>query len=515
MSKVLSIYFIFICVLFALPLGAQTSSQEIDYPAMFEANTNVNIRKNPNAHSRKLGILKTGEQVEILSVSTNGTMNWGKMQLTSGKHGYVCMKYLKQKVIEKPEETSSSEFSSWSEIKDFLNTAGRWLGYLVIIGMLLLAYYLREVIAAVIGTYIFFAIVGAIIGFFFGNASKGAGIACWVVTVVGGVYLLISYGGSIRRVIFGVLCIPFIPLYLLNQLQWVLIAPWRWLFKSDWLNEDVKSFIRPCFTFLSIILAILTTPLRTFNAIVYNTIHVIYEFYNYILEVLIPSADDEGAEGVWSWCLHFIVRVFKYPIFHGIRSLWDSIIGTILDIFYPTVTLYHGTTETAANNILADNNRNSHQQRYAHYLRGTFKASSQAQCSWAGLGVYFAKSLFLASSYAYSDRNSDGTDPILIVSRVSYGLIISYNLAPCRVSYNTGRYGHHPSINNWTMSQGYTTGEWWNGYNWEYCLFDWQNRYNEPWRIRPIYAFNLSTLFFHHIKGGMRHWDIGDKAFDL
>lgn len=58
------------------------------------------------------------------------------------------------------------------------------------------------------------------------------------------------------------------------------------------------------------------------------------------------------------------------------------------------------------------------------------------------------------------------------------------------------------------MAGGYTTGEWWNGYSWEYCLFDWQNLYNYPWRIRPVYAFNLSTLFPYRIKGGMKHWEI-------
>jgi hypothetical protein len=40
----------------------------------------------------------------------------------------------------------------------------------------------------------------------------------------------------------------------------------------------------------------------------------------------------------------------------------------------------------------------------------------------------------------------------------------------------------------------------------KYCLFDWQNLYNSPWRIRPVYIFNDRTHFIQHIKGGMAHW---------
>ena len=39
----------------------------------------------------------------------------------------------------------------------------------------------------------------------------------------------------------------------------------------------------------------------------------------------------------------------------------------------------------------------------------------------------------------------------------------------------------------------------------------WQNGYNHPWRIRPIYMLNLRTGLAQHITGGMQHW-LFDKA---
>ena len=63
-------------------------------------------------------------------------------------------------------------------------------------------------------------------------------------------------------------------------------------------------------------------------------------------------------------------------------------------------------------------------------------------------------------------------------------------------------------LNKYANKHGYTTGEWWNsrGGYWEFCLFDWQNRYNHPWRIRPIFVFNFRTGRAEHIESGLRHW---------
>jgi len=37
-------------------------------------------------------------------------------------------------------------------------------------------------------------------------------------------------------------------------------------------------------------------------------------------------------------------------------------------------------------------------------------------------------------------------------------------------------------------------------------MYDWQNRYNDSWRIRPLYVINLSGKCIQRIPGGMYHW---------
>ena len=90
-------------------------------------------------------------------------------------------------------------------------------------------------------------------------------------------------------------------------------------------------------------------------------------------------------------------------------------------------------------------------------------------------GVYFAMRRSLAMDYGDDDRSGLGGDPVMIVCRFA-------------------------------DAHGYTTGEWYNGKVWEYCLLDWQNGYNDLWRIRPVYVLNLRTGLPQHIRGGMQHW---------
>ena len=104
----------------------------------------------------------------------------------------------------------------------------------------------------------------------------------------------------------------------------------------------------------------------------------------------------------------------------------------------------------------------------------------------------------------------------MIVCRVSLGRILNYSLAPYSVYQNAGQYGNPAVLNRYAENNGYTTGEWWNqrGGYWEYCLFDWQSKYNEPWRIRPIYVYNFRTGRAQHIDSGLRHWLFSKMVID-
>ena len=137
----------------------------------------------------------------------------------------------------------------------------------------------------------------------------------------------------------------------------------------------------------------------------------------------------------------------------------------------------------------------------AYGLIGWQVPSKPVAVKTAGLGVYFASARHTAIGYA---ARYGGT-PVMIVCRVSLGKILNIDLAPTRVEANVGGSGIHSELNRYAERYGYTSSEWWNGSYWEYCMFDWQSKYNEPWRIRPIYVLNLRTGLAQHIDGGFRH----------
>ena len=95
----------------------------------------------------------------------------------------------------------------------------------------------------------------------------------------------------------------------------------------------------------------------------------------------------------------------------------------------------------------------------------------------------------------------------MIVCRVSLGKVIDLGMAPKYV-YNQCGYPNAIGATQWGLDHGYTTGEWWRkdeGW-WEYCMYDWQNRYNSSWRIRPLYVEDLKSKRVHRAPGGMAHW---------
>ena len=204
-------------------------------------------------------------------------------------------------------------------------------------------------------------------------------------------------------------------------------------------------------------------------------------------------------------------RLIKYPIFHGSLVIIESVVWTIIDIFIPTITLYHGTDLNAAMAITGSAKRNI--SLWNNWMAGTFKASN-INNAWGGMGVYFASSRQVVISYSQRAISRTGGVPVFMACRVSLGKIINYAVAPRRVANNTGGSGNPVVLNRYAEENGYTTAEWWNGGYWEYCMFDWQNRYNYPWRIRPLYVLNLHTDRAQHIDGGMRHWLFDPVIFE-
>jgi len=374
----------------------------------------------------------------------------------------------------------------------------------------LVAYAFREQliqIAVFIGT--FMGIGALLFWWIFDNAALGAWIGFGFAVFIGIRTILESLGTEYDTTFKYAYYLISLPFWLLNRIQLILTGPWRYLFKYISIGEESRNILRPVFYVIQILLYIATTPLRLLNAILYNLfIYGITELYDLFYEVLVPSNIDEGyGQGVLEWLYMLPWRILKYPLFHGSLVIIESFIWTIIDIFIPTITMYHGTNLNAAISIVGSSKRNI--SLWNNWLAGTFKASDSAN-GWGGLGVYFSPSRRIVTMYSARA----GGEPVFIACRVSFGKILNYSLAPRYIESNTGGSGRHSVLNSYADKNGYTTAEWWNGSYWEYCMFDWQNRYNHPWRIRPIYVFNIRTGRAQHIDGGMRHWLFDPTIFN-
>lgn len=486
------------------------------YPAQCRVKTALNVRSGPGKYNNMVGQLNKNDYVVVNTVTKSGSMEWGAIDY-QGQTGYIAMQYVfyVKPVEQPPTEQFRSSFFSSSSLTSYLQTAWKVVKYILLglLVLIILAFW-REILQIVVFVAIFMGIGALVCYLLFNDASLGANIGFTIAVLVGIKKLIDLFDvefHTIFELIYKFISIPF---FYSNRLQHILSEPWRYIFKTSWLPDNAKEYVRPILYFIRILLYIAITPLRLINAIAYNIlIYVMTELYDLFYEVLQPSSEKEGANNFLMWIVMFPWRLIKYPIGHGTATLIEGIVWTVIDIFIPTVTMYHGTDLTAGQAITCSNKRNDYLIKNAKWTQGTFTAS---QSSWGGIGVYFASRRTVACGYATSPYRLSDNNPIMIVCRVSLGKIINYALAPEYVYDSAGGDGKPAVLNRYGEKHGYDTGEWWNegGGYWEYCMFDWQNRYNHPWRIRPVYVFNFRTGRAQHIKGGMRHWLFSKVVID-
>lgn len=283
-----------------------------------------------------------------------------------------------------------------------------------------------------------------------------------------------------------------IPFYFLNWLQRWLSKPWRVFLKNNRADSMTKWRWRHILSWAKVPLYIILTPLRFINAVYYNLlIHCPFEAFNYCMEVISPSNVKEGGNSWWKWILFLPWRIAKYPLWHGVLTIVESVLWTVIDTFVPALTLFHGTTHEASKSITQSRGRvgnNSWMAEVWNVGNGNF----------AGNGIYFAPARSTAIHY------SSGA---LIVCRVTLGRVLDLGLAPYHVYKQCGN-ANALEATKWGLEHGFTAGEWWRkdtGW-WEYCLYDWKNRYNESFRIRPLYVLDLENQFLLRTPGGMHHW---------
>lgn len=486
----------------ALTASAETS------PGRYKTKTMLNVRQGPGARYEKIGCLDKGEEVVIKATSKNRSTTWGQISYDY-KTGYVSMKYVEYVGPVEEETNASSELLSDEELESWLfwrkvKVIAFWI--ILIVGGLLILAFRKEIIRFLCFIGSFMMVGWLVFWLLFDHGSLGATLGLLLAIFVGTRIILEQYRGeNYSNVLeFGYFFFSS-PVIFLNKLQHLLCEPWRYVIKSNWIPESIRTGVRIFLNILQVLLYIATTPLRLLNAIIYNIfIRCITEQFDLVVEVLIPSSEAEGSNSFWRWLLMLPWRMVYYPIYHGAVSLLEGIIWTIIDIFIPAITLYHGTDLTAAQSIVCSPKRNSYRKKNSMWTDGTFLSSSSG---WGGSGVFFGSRRSTAKGYAYDEWRLGDSNPVMIVCRVSLGPVINYCLAPDNVYYAAGRNGNPRLLSSYGKKHGYTTGEWWNdrGY-WEFCLFDYQNRYNHPWRIRPIYVFNFRTGLAQPIKGGTQHW---------
>lgn len=282
----------------------------------------------------------------------------------------------------------------------------------------------------------------------------------------------------------------------LNGLQRHLSKPWRIFYKSHHGLDGFNKFMRGFWFILKIPLYIVLTPLRFVNAFFYNiVIHSSFEFFNYIAEIVDPKSSIEGEANFITWLLLLPVRLVKYG-WHYLLSFIESLIWTLIDTVIPSLTLYHGTSESASVSICQSPGRIFAQDKNEV---GVFRVGGG---NFAGNGIYFAP--IRSTSVHYSKG-------AMIICRVSLGKVIDLGMAPKYV-YNQCGSSDATGATRWGLDNGYTTGEWWRKKSgtcpgwWEYCMYDWRNRYNSTWRIRPCYVEDLNHKRILRIPGGMGHW---------
>lgn len=425
-------------------------AEDVQFPAEYVTTTSLNVRASNNTQASKITTLPAGSRVQVQFITAN---QWAAIE-HNGKIRYVSAKYIRPiETTKSKAPATSTPATSTPKSKSFLS---QLLDLAISIALLIISWLIfRSMALFVLNTF-----------------SRLMYWACMV------------------------LCLPF---YISNWLQRFLAKPWRILYKTNSGNDRRNAELRETYQWVKIPLYIALTPLRFVNAVYYNmVVHCTFEAYNYMLEVFLPSNEKEGEDDIFRLILYLPARIAKYVVWHGGLTVLESGIWTVVDTFIPALTLYHGTDERASTTIT-----HAGRDGYSCRLTGIWNVGKG---NFAGNGIYFAPVRSTAMHYAVD---------AMIVCRVSLGKTIDLGLAPYWVYKQCG----HPDAfgaTDWGLRHGYVTGEWWRkdtGW-WEYCMYDWKNRYNYSWRIRPLYVLNFRDRKMQRIPGGMCHWLFRQLVFD-
>ena len=448
-------YMMQLTLLLMLLFSASPIYGEETYPAVCITTANLAIRTTNSTEGQILDTMPTGTRVLVQRITDNG---WAQIDY-NGREAYFSAKYLVYwEPFEPPQNTSSDNTSNRHSSPSNTTSGSIWKTIFSIAIICIALAILRKVIITILG----------LISIFFYR-----------------LYHFISF-----------------PFYCLNWLQRRLAKPWLQNYKRNTRSDRENAKLRDELEMWKIPLWLILTPLRFVNAFYYNiVVHCSFEMFNYVVEVIAPEGEREGSDNSLLWLILLPWRFIKYVIWHGSLTFVESCIWTAIDTLVPALTAYHGTTCAAAEGICQGPGR----VESKNWLSAVWNVGGG---NYAGNGIYFAP--IRSTAYHYASGS-------LIVCRVSFGQTLDLGLAPRRIYDLCGK-PNALGVTDWGLRNGYVTGEWWRGDSragwWEYCMYDWQNRYNDSWRIRPLYVINLEDKCIQRIPGGMYHWLFNSLAFD-
>ena len=270
----------------------------------------------------------------------------------------------------------------------------------------------------------------------------------------------------------------------LNRLQWGLSAPFLLPLRSNRINWWHTAFLVTLpLTFLyGVVIYIFLAPLRLINAFYFD----IFLFWsvtlrNAIDDLIRPELPRRPRwKYVWLWTKRFPLRLLHF-VSRSLFGLLQGIAMLLFDVLWPTLTLFHGTSEAAARDI-------------AH--NGTWMAGSG---DYVGTGLYFGLEERVARHYARSN-----SVPTIIVARVT--------LTPCRAIATmpeeqrrlVGRNGS--KLSETVKFPWVSVQHWRDDMTWfEFCLILQKRKEKvRPWRIRPICI--IANNQPHRLPGGPTRW---------
>ena len=194
---------------------------------------------------------------------------------------------------------------------------------------------------------------------------------------------------------------------MLNLLQYHLQRPWRILLKKP---RKFVSFLNKYLFFIgwinNFVIYVVLSPLRLVNAFYYNMIiHSFLSVRDYWLEIFSPKLHGmryrKGFKYFSLWIIMFPYRLVRY-FFESIIKISEGIIFTVVDVFVPALTMYHGTKKESGISITKP---------------GKWRVGDG---NFAGSGIYFGIDKNVALHYA-----GNSSESVIILARVSLGRIIT------------------------------------------------------------------------------------------